>query len=68
MTSNYPGSGRLEAVTPGGRVDVVSDQPSWLDYPTMPVFGPRGVLYIANGSLENGAPGVIALGGPPRMP
>jgi sugar lactone lactonase YvrE len=56
---NEPGTGRLVVVTPAGRVIVAADHPSWLDYPTQPVFAPTG-LYLLNGSFSIGAPSVVA--------
>lgn len=61
---NSPTSGRLAVVLPTGRVFVPVDQPAWLDYPTQPVFGFPLTLYVVNGSFDNGAPNVIALGSP----
>lgn len=55
---NEPGSGRLVVVTPAGRVVTAASQPSWLDYPTQPVFAPTG-LYVVNGSFSNGTPSVV---------
>ncbi len=72
LTTNGPGSGRLEVLTPFGGLFVLADQPSWLDYPTQPVIGTTpgtfGSVFVANGSLENGLPNVIAFGGPLRLP
>ncbi len=72
LVTNGPGAGRLEVLTPFGALFVLADQPSWLDYPTQPVFGTTpgtlGSLYIANGAIESGAPNVVAFGGPLRVP
>jgi sugar lactone lactonase YvrE len=72
LVTNGPATGRLEVLTPFGALFVLADQPSWLDYPTQPVFGTTpntlGSLYIANGSFDNGVPNVIAFGGPLRLP
>jgi sugar lactone lactonase YvrE len=50
-------------LTPQGTLESLVD-PSWLDYPTMPVFGTapqaRTTLFVANGSYEDGTPSVIA--------
>lgn len=71
LVTNGPVTGRLAVLTPFGGLLVLADQPSWLDYPTQPVFGTTpgtlGSLYIANGSIDNGAPNVIAFGGPLRV-
>lgn len=62
VTVNGPGTGRLAVVLPSGRVFVLANQPSWLDYPTQPVFTSPWSLFISNGSYDNGAPSIIALG------
>jgi len=60
-------TGRLLRVSPSGRVSTVADNPSWLDYPSQPVFGttPRtaDTLFIANGAYLSGASSVIAVTG-----
>jgi sugar lactone lactonase YvrE len=50
---------------PRGALSDVENNPGWLDYPTQPVFGTtpgmRAMLYIANGSFNNGTPNILAL-------
>lgn len=62
---NHESGGALARVTRDGGVTVTVSDPSWLDYPTQPVFGPTGSaktsLYVENGSFYNGTPDVIAL-------
>jgi len=62
---NHPTTGRLLALRPNGSLETIADQPTWSDYPTQPVLadgrGKNDTLYLSNGSLENGAPSVVAL-------
>ena len=50
-------------LTPDGTLESLVD-PTWLDYPTMPVFGTAPhtgtTLYVSNGSFDGGSPNVIA--------
>jgi sugar lactone lactonase YvrE len=62
LVTNHPTSGRLLSMAKNGRLTIVADQPEWLDYPTQPVVGPKNVLYVENGSIDNGVPGVITVG------
>ena len=59
-TTNTNGVLRL---APDGTLESLVDA-SWLDYPTMPVFGTapdaRTMLYVANGSFDYASPNVIA--------
>lgn len=72
LVTNGPGKGRLEVLTAFGTLFVLADAPSWLDYPTQPVFGTTpatlGSLYVANGSYDGGTPSLIAFGGPLQVP
>jgi sugar lactone lactonase YvrE len=70
LDPNVDATGGLYQLSLRGQLTTVADDPGWLDYPTMPVFGtsPRtwGTLYIVNGafntSYNTGAsPSVIAL-------
>lgn len=58
--------GSLLRVDPNGHVTTVANKPSWLNYPTQPVFGTapdtRDTLFIANGAFNAGIANVIALG------
>lgn len=58
-------SGGLHRVSADGSVTQLAKNPSWLDYPTSPVFGTtkvtRTTLFVANGSYNNGAPSIISL-------
>ena len=58
-------SGGLCRVSADGCVTQLAQNPTWLDYPTSPVFGAtcatRTTLYVANGSYNNGAPNIISL-------
>ncbi|MGZ4198609.1 MAG: SMP-30/gluconolactonase/LRE family protein [Thermoleophilia bacterium] len=55
----------LMRLGPKGGLSHVASDPGWLDYPTQPVFGTtpatRTLLYIANGSFDNGTPNVLVL-------
>jgi len=62
ITTNGPVTGGLFLLTPTGRLVTVADQPAWLDYPTQPVFGRFGTLFIENGSFDNGTANIIGLG------
>ena len=66
IVTNGPTTGRLLLLLPGGQLVTVADQPDWLDYPTMPVFGSTrtifGSLYVENGSLDNGVPSIVSYG------
>jgi sugar lactone lactonase YvrE len=62
LVTNEPTSGRLLSMAKNGKLTIVADQPEWLDYPTQPVVGPKDVLYVENGSFDNGVPGVVAIG------
>lgn len=60
------GSGALLTVDRTGRVRLVAERTSWLDYPTQVVFGATArdasTLYLTNGAFESGkAPTVVAL-------
>lgn len=64
--SGTVGSGALLTVDRTGRVRLVAEHTSWLDYPTQAVFGvtarDRATLYLTNGAFESGkAPTVVAL-------
>ncbi len=67
ITRNYGGSGGLLVLTSAGRLKVVVEQASWLDYPTTPVFAPTingvGKVYIENGGYVTGLPNVAAISG-----
>lgn len=59
-------SGALYRLSPAGHLTTIADDPGWLDYPTMPVFGTtwrtRGTLCIENGDWDSvTAPDVRAL-------
>ena len=60
---NHESGGALATVDRHGTLRVVANDPTWLDYPSQPVFGPgrSPILYVENGSLANGTPDVIAL-------
>ena len=62
ITTNGPVSGGLFLLTPAGTLVTIADQPAWLDYPTQPVFGPFGTLFVENGSFDNGTANIVALG------
>jgi sugar lactone lactonase YvrE len=62
LVTYHPTSGRLLSMGKNGKLTMVADQPEWLDYPTQPVVGPKDMLYVENGSIENGVPGVVAVG------
>lgn len=53
-TTGAETSGGLYRLTRRDRLVTVADDPGWLDYPTMPVFGrglqAAGKLYVANGA------------------
>ena len=63
-------SGGLYRVSPTGAVTEIANDPGWLDYPTMPVFG-RTLssafrLYVLNGAFNNfdpkgKGPSIVAL-------
>lgn len=60
------GKGALLTVDLRGRIRVVAEKPSWLDYPTQVAFGRTArdhhVVYVTNGAFESGkAPTLIAL-------
>jgi sugar lactone lactonase YvrE len=63
--SAVKGSGALLTVGRHGKVTVVAEHPTWLDYPTQAVFGrtsrDRSTLYITNGSFAVGTPNVTAI-------
>ena len=67
-------SGALYRLSPSGAVQQLADDPGWLNYPTMPVFGStratNHTLYIANGAYfdyeDGSAPDIQAL--PVGMP
>lgn len=60
---NLASGGRLVRVGRDGAVTVVVDDPGWLDYPSQIVLGGDAghTIYIENGSLNWGAPNVIAI-------
>lgn len=62
ITTNGPVTGGLFLLAPTGRLVTVADQPAWLDYPTQPVFGTFGTLYVENGSFDNGTANIVGLG------
>ena len=62
-TTGASPSGALYRLAPGGKLMTVADDPGWLNYPTMPVFGrtlrTAFTLYVENGayySWEDGTP------------
>ena len=64
-TGAVPG-GALYRLSPAGHLTTIANDPGWLDYPTMPVFGTtwrtRGTLSIENGDWDSvTAPDVRAL-------
>ncbi len=73
ITVNYlgggPGGGLLR-VDRDGTIAPVSGDPAWLDYPTQAAFTPshgaNRTLYVLNGSLDQGAPALVALEGTRR--
>ena len=60
ITTNGPNHGQLLTLGTNGKLAVVAPQVG-LDYPTQPVFGLSGTLYVSNGSFDGGAPSVVAL-------
>ena len=61
IVTNGPVKGRLLVLAPNGKLTVAAAQPAWLDYPTMPVFGASGELFIENGSFSGGQPSIVAM-------
>jgi sugar lactone lactonase YvrE len=59
VNGNHNDSGSIVVVTPLGGVLELAHNPAWLDYPTQPAFAGTLGLYVANGSFNNGTPGVI---------
>jgi sugar lactone lactonase YvrE len=55
--------GSLVVVDPGGEVSVARIQNSWLDYPTQPVLGADGELFVLNGSYFASRPDLVAFEG-----
>ena len=68
-TTGASPSGALYRLAPSGKLLTVADDPGWLNYPTMPVFGttPRTAftLYVENGALfgsdDGSSPDIRAL-------
>jgi sugar lactone lactonase YvrE len=60
-TTGASPSGALYRLTPGGSLTTVADDPGWLNYPTMPVFGTTpatiGRVFIENGAFNGWADG-----------
>ena len=58
-------SGGLYRLSPDGILETIASSPTWLDYPSMPVFGTtpstRETLFVTNGSFEIGKPNLISL-------
>jgi sugar lactone lactonase YvrE len=53
-TTGASPAGALYRLSPAGGLRCIADDPGWLNYPTMPVFGTtagtRGTLYVENGA------------------
>ena len=65
--------GRLGIVEHDGTLRILADNPGWLDYPTMVVFGTTfrtwGTLYMTNGGSNAGQPNVPSFyAGVPGLP
>ena len=65
VNGSHNDRGSIVVLTPQGGVRVLAENPSWLDYPTQPIFAGSLGLYVANGSFNNGAPSVIHWATPP---
>jgi hypothetical protein len=59
LTTNGPNHGQVLMLGTNGKLAVVAPQVA-LDYPTQPVFGAGGTLFVANGSFDGGTPSVVA--------
>ncbi len=60
VTTNGPNYGQVLMLGTNGKLAVAAPQVG-LDYPTQPVFGPTGTLFVSNGSFDGGAPSVVTL-------
>jgi sugar lactone lactonase YvrE len=65
-TTGAAPSGALYRLSPAGHLTTIADDPGWLDYPTMPVFGTtcrtRSTLFVENGDWDGlAAPDVRVL-------
>jgi sugar lactone lactonase YvrE len=64
-SGNNGSVGKLGTMDEDGRVQILADTPGWLDYPTQAVFGTsmgtRDRLFLTNGGLSLGQPGVLSL-------
>jgi sugar lactone lactonase YvrE len=58
--TNEGSAGSLLVVSPAGHVRVAPTPPGSLDFPTQAVVGPRGTVYVVNGSYYAGTPNVTA--------
>jgi len=63
VNDTSPGAGgKLGTVDKHGNVTILADNPGWLDYPTMVVFGAkpynRSTLYLTNAGLNGGTYGM----------